>query len=765
MRQTHFILRGGVHLVILLCSTVSCVLAQSASLNGFVTDESSGQPLELVNVVLRSADGTVRGGTTNRDGLYIIARIRPGRYLVDISYVGYESYADSLQLETGESRTLNVALTPSEEALDEVLVEAEQTGGAARVTAGQQTVRPADIEYVPSMDVSGDLAAYLSTQPSVVSTGDRGGQLFIRGGEPSQNLVQLDGILLYQPFHVLGSYSAFPSDIINQVDVYAGGYRSRFGGRISSVIDVVSRNGNNRRFEGTAAVSPFVSSLLLEGPLYRNRASIIASIRQSNLQDGAARYVNDPLPFSFGDAFAKIHTILTPGSRASVTALRTHDRGILAEDTGGAPPEEIRWRNEAIGFRLLSLPRVFSIMADIHVSHSRLRTELGDRDDPSRTSSIDNTHLALDATYFGDRIDVEAGTSLRVSTLESEIGGLYQNIELSVASVSHWGNYLEFDIDVGKGLSIRPGLRAQFYKVRFDPFLEPRLRVVWEGGRHQISSALGLYHQEIIGLSDRRDAASVFTVWTSIPKRDPRIRDIRGGRPQRAVHAILGYRTTATSWLELSVEGFYKDLNNLFVAEWTALPQLTTRLQSASGRAIGADARLEVRRGGFYGYINYGLSSTRYQTEAGKFKFWYGEEAPRFRPAHDRRHQINILASTTLAGFGVNARWEFGSGLPFSRAIGFDGFTVIDDVVKASEIAGTRRVIYERPFNAELPTYHRLDVSVDRTFSLRRAEVTLQASMINVYDRRNLFYLDIFTLRRVDQLPLVPSLALKIDFI
>ena len=754
----------GILFLILLGAFVLDATAQQASLSGFITDESSGRPLELVNVVIRSTDGTIRGATTNRDGGYLITRIEPGNHVMVVSYVGYETHTQTLEFAPGESRTLTLALNPSDEELDEVLIESERIGGAARVTAGQQTVRPADIENVPGPDVSGDLANYLSAQPGIVSAGDLGGQLFIRGGEPSQNHVQLDGILLYQPFHILGFYSAFPSDIINRVDVYAGGYGSRFGGRISSVIDVSARSGHSRRFGGAVAVSPFISSVQLEGPIYRDRISFLASVRQSNLEEGASRYIDDPLPFTFGDAFGKINAVITDNSRASVTALRTHDRGTLAEDTGGAPPEEIRWRNDGVGLRLLMLPRFVSIMADLHVSYSRLRTELGEPNDPTRVSEIQNTHVALDATYFGDRIDAEAGTSLRISKLESEIGGLYQNVELRFAHVSNWGSYLEFEIDMGNGLLVRPGLRAQFYKARFNPFMEPRLRVVWVQGVHQLSSAVGLYHQEIIGLSDRRDAASVFTVWTNIPTANPNIPDVRQGRVQRAIHAIFGYQVTPAPWLEVSAEGFYKDLDNLFIPEWTAIPQLTTRLQAASGRAFGADARLEIRRGPFYGYVNYGLSSTRYTAETDRFIFWFGSGRPNFRPPHDRRHQINVLASATLADFDLSMRWEFGSGLPFSRAIGFDGFALIDDIEKASDIAGIRRVIYERPYNAVLPTYHRLDISLARTFSLGPADVTLQGSVINTYDRRNLFYLDIFTLRRVDQLPLVPSFGLKVAF-
>ena len=757
-------IRGGISGLILLFACAGGAEAQQASLSGFVTDESSGRPLELVNVVLRGADGDLRGATTNRDGLYLLSRIRPGRHELIVSYVGYETFIDTLDFEPGESKTVNPSLSPSGEELDEVLIETERFGGGARVTAGQQTIRAADIESVPGLDVSSDLAAYLTAQPGIVSTGDRGGQLFIRGGEPSQNHIQLDGILLYQPFHILGFYSAFPSDIINRADVYAGGYGSKFGGRISSVLDISSRSGHTRRFGGSAAASPFLSSLMLEGPLFRDRISFLASVRQSNLEDGASRYVDDPLPFNFGDAFGKINAVITENSRASVTAIRTHDRGMLAEDTGGQNPEEIRWKNEAVGLRFLMLPRFVSIMADLHISYSRLQTELGDPSEPSRVSEIENTHVALDATYFGDVIDAEAGTSLRVSQLQSEIGGVYQNIELRYATVSNWGSYLEFEFDLGNGLRVRPGVRAQFYKVRFNPYLEPRLRIVWERGIHQVSSALGVYRQEIIGLSDRRDAASVFTVWTNIPQPNPNIPDVRQGRIQRAIHSILGYRASPTPWLDLSIEGFYKELDNLFIAEWTAIPQLSTRLQPASGRSAGADVRLEVRHGPFFGYINYGLSSTRYTAETDHFKFWFGDDPPTFRPPHDRRHQVNVLASTTLAGFGINVRWEFGSGLPFSRAVGFDGFALIDDVEKASEIAGIRRVIYERPYNAVLPTYHRLDVSLERTFSLGPADLTIQGSVINAYDRRNLFYLDIFTLRRVDQLPLVPSVGVKVEF-
>ncbi|MEX0747495.1 MAG: carboxypeptidase regulatory-like domain-containing protein, partial [Rhodothermales bacterium] len=179
--------------------------AQFATISGFVTDDSNGRPLELVNVAV-SGHGDIRGAVTNQDGLYLIARLSPGVYVIKVSYIGYETHVDSLVLEAGTNSNYNVSLVPVGEELEEVVVESERVGGAARVTAGHQTIRPAEIEAVPGPSLSSDLATYLTTQPGIVSTGDRGGQLFIRGGEPSQNLLQLDGILLYQPFHILGFY-------------------------------------------------------------------------------------------------------------------------------------------------------------------------------------------------------------------------------------------------------------------------------------------------------------------------------------------------------------------------------------------------------------------------------------------------------------------------------------------------------------------------------------------------------------------------------
>ena len=728
------------------------VRAQSAAVRGLVTAASDGESLQGVHVSLDNLQGELSGAISNRDGFFVITRLAPGRYRLRASFVGFEAYEDTLEIAAGERHSLDIALQADEAQMGELLVEAERESGAARIVAGMQTVTPEQITAIPGPDISGDLVSYLSSMPGVVLMGDRGGQVFIRGGEPSHNMTLLDGMIVYQPFHILGFYSAFPSEIVSRADVHAGGFGSKFSGRISSVIDVQTRDGNKRAYSASASLSPFTGSARLEGPLIKNRISFLGAARVSLLDQLASHYVAAPLPYNFSDAFGKVHARISTSHQFSISGLNTHDRGSMPRqnDLLGSN-DEIRWSNEAYGLRYLVAPRSLPILGEVLVSYSSLQSDLGPSDEPIRSSSIETVNTAFNMTNFLGETIWDWGGFLRESTINAELGGLFQNVIFVPDRSINVGGYLEPDIYVGYGLRIRPGISAQVYGTS-GVFFEPRLRILWDRGRHHWSAAAGLYRQDIAGLSDRRDATNIFTAWVETPF----------GEASRAAHALLGYRTMPFTWLELSVEGFYKQLDDLFIGRWTPFPSFTTDLQQAHGRASGFDLRLEVQRARFYGFVNYGFSSTRYEIEP------ESEQTPNpgpFRPPHDRRHQINMLATGTLYGFDLNIRWQFGSGLPYSQIHGFDGFILMDGAVEVDKVTGFPRVIYDSiPYRGVLPTYHRLDVTVDRTFSPRRGvDVTIQAGVLNAYDRRNLFALDLFTAQRTDQLPIVPIAGIKLD--
>jgi CarboxypepD_reg-like domain/TonB-dependent Receptor Plug Domain/TonB dependent receptor-like, beta-barrel len=727
--------------------------SQNAILRGFVSSGRTGEPLQGVNIALFRAATLVTGGVTDSDGFFALSRLDKGFYKIRISSIGFSSILDSLSLGADEIRLYNAVLEEEEAALDEVVVETGKTTGVARAIAGQTTITPAQIDRIPSPDVSGDLINYLSNVPGIVSTGDRGGQLFVRGGEPWQNLILLDGMWIYQPFHILGFFSSFPSEIVNRVDLYAGGYGSEFGGILSSVIDVRSRNGNKNHVAASASIAPFVAGGHVEGPLMNGKVSYLVSVRQSVIEQGASRLVRDPLPFSFGDQFAKIHSEFSSNSQFSATLLRTNDRGVIFEGNPNQPREEIQWKNRALGIRYIVLPRAFPVFVEFLISGSRLTTSQGPVGNPIRTSRLASLNTTVNVSHFYGDVQVNWGLFARTQQLESDLNGLFQNFSAREEFVTEVGLFVEPKIRVNERFNVTGGIRIQSFPSKSVSFIEPRLKAIYDLGRTQLSLAAGVYHQEVIGVSDRRDAASVFTAWTSTP----------GGKVPEATHLIAGLKHAPTTWLQLGAEGYYKTLDDLLIPEWTAFPRLTTRLQQAEGRVWGADLKMEVKKGAFDAFITYGISNVQYTAKQASLQLWFGSSRLNFRPAHDRRHQVNAVVSVDVKKFKLDLRWQFGSGLPFNQAVGFDGFLLLNGAVDVFNQPGGRRVIYEKPFNGELPTYHRFDMSLSRRFEFPDVALTGQIGVINAYDRQNLFYLDVFTLRRVDQLPVIPTFGLKLD--
>ena len=732
--------------------------AQSATVRGFVTDESDGQALLGASVALVCDSVFVGGAATDRDGLYVISGVPAGRYTLRVSFIGFAPVIDTLDLDPGQIQTLNVALAPTQTELERVTVEEGRL--AAIPAAGLESVGPSGLERVPSISADGDLAAYLTTLPGVVAVGDQGGQLFVRGGTASQNLILIDGIPVYQAFHLIGPSSIFPAHLVRQADVYAGGFPARYGERLSSVIDVQMRSGNKQRFAGTAFVDPLTASASVEGPILRDRLSLLASVRQSVIEHAAPTLVGRPLPFAFSDQFVKVHAALGKSSRVSVTFTHAKDRGTIGATESEPEANQITWENAALGGRYLLLPSALPLLAEVAFSASTFENafeKTDQADQPERSASVSAFRSAVGLTYFLRAAEVRWGFFVQTSRLRYNLQGFFQNVDARTQYQTEGGGYLEAEVALRPTLRVHPGVRVITFPSSSRAYAEPRLRAAWDVGRGRISGAWGLYHQELAGLQDERDAGNVFTAWTPQP--------LAGATP-RAMHAILGGSLRPKDALTLSAEGFYKRLTDLYIPEWNAFARFTTRLQRAEGDVLGLDLRAEVNLPAFYGFVGYGYSRTVYEASpvalALQPEGTSGTE--RFPPPHDRRHNLNVLGQITVAGFALSARWQFGSGLPYTRILGFDDWILLNGLVDVTEVDGAYRVIYDRRYRHRLPTYHRLDLMLERTFVLGKgARLTLKGGSINTYNRANLFYYDLFEFRRVNQLPLIPSLSVKLD--
>ena len=734
--------------------------AQDAMLRGFIRDADNGEPMQGVNVVLTDDSGAFLGASSDFQGLFVIASIPPGTYFLRATFIGFRAILDTLRFSADEIQSFNIEMFFETTDLDEVVVETDREGaGVAAVVAGLQIIRPQDIDAIPSLDVAGDLATYLQTLPGVVTSGDQGGQFFVRGGEPTQNLVLIDGALIYQPFHLIGFYSAFPSTIINVTDFHAGGYGAKYGGRLSSVLSVNTRNGNKRRVSGEIDIGPFISGGRIEGPLIANRVSVLLSGRVSVIEHGAKQYLDEPLPYKFSDLFGKIHADLTPNSQLSFTGLSTYDRGtidpVAADDSLDITADQIIWRNKVFTGKYMLLPTTLPIQAEIIFSTSEVENTFGSEDDPSRTSSAKRFGFAANITHFGPSFDINWGLFLNSMTLKTDLNDTRLEFSDEQENVTEVGIYMETELTVARRLRIRPGVRVVSYPSNSTNYLEPRLRLIYDLGFHQFNIAAGIYHQEVIGLTDRRDAGDVFTAWTVAE---------RGSVPE-AVHLILGYQIQAGNSLNFSTEVFYKKLSNLSIARWSAFPQFTTDFQPADGEVRGFDFRIEFSKGIFYGFANYGYTIVEYEARQDGLDLWFGSPTLIFSPPHDRRNQVNALFSLSKNGFRFSTRWQYGSGTPFSESFGFDEFVLVDGPIDVRDEPGETRVLYGRPYEGRLPDYHRLDMTLDKMFVLKgRKKLTVQLGVTNVYDRDNLFYVDLFTLRTLDQLPRIPSISAKLEF-
>ncbi len=727
-----------------LCAAALCAAApaygQRASVAGRIVAAEDGRPMLGASVEVRDEEGAARRTLADAAGAFRLEGLAPGRYALTASSVGYAPHADTLVLGFGDTLRLHLRLERATTALEGVTVTEDR---APPPEAGRIHIRAADLARVPMPGITPDLAGLLTTLPGVVTTSDRGGQLFVRGGSAAENLVLVDGMPLYQPFHIVGFYSAFPADIVAYADLYAGGFAARYGGRVSSVLDVAARSGDKRQVRASASLAPFLGSVSLEGPLAPGKVSVLLHARESVVERLAPGLLGASLPFRFGDRFAKVHAFLNQTSSFSATALRTHDSGRIEGAGGGA--RRVGWRNEAYGGRYTYLPAEFPVMAQIAAYATRFRSD--DRaGETRRTAEVSGNQGEIDFTYLLGPHQLHFGLFGRTNGFLNDFGD--RNTALD-ENVSEGGGYVEGVWAPGRRWRVEPGLRAHAYSNGIRTGIEPRLRLRYSpGGRlagHAFTAAGGVYHQQITGLHDQQEVTDVFIAW----------RPVRQNRAvPRAVHAIVGWQHRPTPWLSVTAEAYYKRLRRHTFVRFDEAARAFNIADDLAGSARGLDVRAEHIGPRLYAYLGYGLSRVAYRAPG----------AAAFSPPHDRRHQLHALAQWERGRLQASARWQFGSGRPFTQIVGF--YNRLPRAAPWAETpgaAGEPTPAWAAPYAARLPAYHRLDLSAAYRLRAGLADVRLQLGLVNAYDQDNLFDYDFLTGRRTNQLPLLPTAGLRVD--
>ena len=781
MKNLHFTKLVFTGLFIFLAAIAA--MAQDNSIKGFVYEEVTGEPMMFTNVYLK---GTTFGGSTNENGYFNINRIPDGKYTLLITSVGYDTISEVISVAKCQSVSRKYFLKETSQKLETVTITADKIEARTETKTSVITVTPKTITKIPSVGGQADFAQYLQVVPGVIFTGDQGGQLYIRGGSPIQNKVLLDGMVIYNPFHSIGLFSVFDTDIIRNADVYTGGFGAEYSGRISSIMDISTRDGNKKRISGKIGGNTFGAKVMLEGPLMKAKnpedatISFILSAKNSYLeQTSKALYPyasENGLPFNFQDIYGKVSLNAPNGSKVNLFGFSFND-----QVNNYMSLSDFGWNSFGAGTNFLVIPGKAPVMIEGNIAYSSYTSRMKESDNPDRYSNINGFNMGFDFSQFMGKNTLKYGLEMLGYTTDYVTYSVYGHNKIGAKlNSTEIGIYAKYKAVLGKFL-VEPSFRLQFYASLPDISPEPRLAVKYNAtDRFRLKAAAGMYSQNFVAATSDRDVVNLFYGFLSGIDNLP---DTYNGKPitsylQKANHFILGGELDLTNNMTLNLEGYWKDFvqltninrNKIYADSQQNgnIPDLLKKdFTKETGDAYGFDISLKYEDKHWYLWAVYALGFVTREYEKAVED---GVELTQYAPHFDRRHNINVILTYTAGAkrqWEFSGRWNFGSGFPFTQVQGFYEYYSFQDGVNFdyTNTNGDLGVLYGELNGGRLPTYHRFDIDVKRKFYFSESTL-LEAnlSVTNIYNRNNVFYVNLITSDVARQLPILPSLGLTFSF-
>ena len=778
------------HLKIFFCASLFFILHSSffisasaqCTVKGVLFDEKNGEAIPFANVVL---DGTTHGCATDINGFFLINKVPEGKYTLKIKYVGYEEYSEEVTLVKNKIVTKTIHLKPAAQMLKAVeITDSKKEERQMQTQVSVQKITSSQIQQMPSIGGTADLAQYMQVLPGVSSTGDQGGQLYIRGGSMIQNLTLLDGMIVYNPFHSIGLYSIFETDVILNANIYTGGFGAEYGGRMSSVMDITTRDGNKRHHSGKIGLNTFGGSLILEGPLKRENSkskstiSYLLTAKNSYLSKTSKifyKYIDGGLPFDFLDLYGKLSFNSGTGSKLNIFGFRFDDQVL-----GYQAIADYHWQNYGAGTNFTLVTGASAILEGC-VAYSNYTITLDDGSSDKKFSEIGGFNATMQITNFIGIDKLKYGFSIEGYTTDYQYINEYKKRISQHEPSTNISLFATYKWHAGKWL-IDPGIRLMYYATLAEPSLEPRL-----AAKYNITSDLrlklagGLYSQIFLDARSDNDIVNLFSGFLTGSADLNKPDTFKGEQRdcvQKAKHLVVGLEYDLTELITLNAEFYYKYFDQLLNANRDKMyddgnisdyadpsspyfkPEyLRKDYIIEEGMATGLDfsARMDLER--LYLWATYSLGYVERTNEV-----------QTYTPHYDRRHTVNLLATYALGEWReweISGRWTFGSGYPFTETQGvfqrlFFPSSIGSDYTTEN---GDYDIYYGELYKGRLPSYHRLDLGVKRKFSLGAHSILeLNLSATNVYSRENIFYFNRATFERVNQLPILVCFGATMTF-
>ena len=705
IQNTIFLILSGCHIL-----TAQTLL----NINGFVRNNATGEPISYANVFLSN---TSIGAATNSDGYFVMSDIPIGKYEINISMIGYAVYKEEVDLSQGQSIRLNIRLKEEVIQGTEVLVTAERQKFERSMESSQIALDLREINSAPAF-VEPDVFRTLQMLPGVQTTSDFSSALYVRGSTPDQNLIMLDGIAIYNPYHLGGIFSTFNTDAIKEADFHAGGFPARYGGRMGAILNVINREGNTERITGSANLSLISSKALIEGPIPKwkgikgswmisgRRTYIDKVIDALKLPSGSKNSDGSDVPLQFPYYFydyqIKANLDLNQDHRLTFTRFYGDD---VLDFSYNDPTETVSnenvtiqqesqfglnwpWGNQTNGFtwRWIVSPRV---IAKTFLSNSRYRFDF-DLSFQNRDLYTYSDSSIVNYTNFNWNIyDI-----IKDQTIESEIQYKYSNdheitggfqiknikfdlgikYDLVTQDTSFSWNplslknttqeisfFLQDRWEFSEKIKIRSGLRLTDYNLHSKVYVDPRFGIKYHFSDDiALKANWGLYHQFLTTANNQDENLRLVELWLGIPKEKP---------ASIAEHIIGGVEYMSRHNIFYRIELYQKTFENLLTLkqdntnEYEGASQDSTMNEfwDTKGNSNGIELLIKKSSGKFNGWIGYTLSETKYFTEPSG---WHN-------PNFDRTHTVNIVGNYELTSdLELSAALTQSSGNPYTKILG-----------------------------------------------------------------------------------------------
>lgn len=757
--------------IVLLCSILATsIYAQRVTISGYITDKESGERLINANVYNKV---NYQGTITNTYGFFSLSQPK-GEITLVASYMGYQTREIKLNLQ--EDVSLNIELEIQSGELGEITVSGNKVNKVEETQMSAIELPVQKLKTLPVILGEADVLKVIQLLPGVQSGTEGTSGIYVRGGGADQNLFLLDGVPVYNASHLLGFFSVFNPDAIKTVKLYKGGFPARFGGRLSSVVDISMKDGNMKEFKGDFSIGLISSKLSFEGPIVKDKTSFMVSARRTYVDVLAQPVIafmnkkedsNVKMGAFFHDINLKVNHIFSDRSRIYWSGYLGRDKGHEADKYDNGWEEQVAtneyeekfglgWGNtiSSLRWNYLLTPKLFS---NTTLTYSKYFFDI--ESDELTNNLTDTTNEEVYYRYYSGIEDITAKVDFDYFPAPNHVvkfGTYYTNHHFTpgvsnfkttnsayeeMNADTSYGNrdiyahelssFIEDDMAITGNININAGIHLSIFNVDNETFIrpQPRLSVRYKGSENWSLKASYSRMAQHVHLLATSGINLPTDLWVPVTKKfEPPISD------QYAIGTAINLPFN----LSLTLEGFYKDMKNLIAykegasfmgggADWES------KVEKGHGWSYGAEFLLEKTVGKTTGWIGYTWSKTEHQFKNINF-------GKAFPAKYDRRHDISVVFTHKFSDkFDIGGTWVYETGnavtLSFSKY-------PISDIPYSNPYGWNNNVkYYEGRNNYRMPAYHRMDLGMNFHKQKKNGIRTWSVSVYNVYNRLNPFML------------------------